>query len=558
MADINDKYEQRRYYIIDNDTTVGYNYLKQSFYVTNKDTTTYRTTAEEIKKVLNAIEVVIPNIDEILSTMQNTDEELTDIFYTWEDTGSYIHTIQFNGYNTHPLTIDCEKAKLYIMNTPIIFNLNTSEPITIRLDKLCSYYQNKLGLHISQENMYYFYNLLTSYYAPTCYNQIQTPINKEEPLYYSNMFFSSNFNDKAPAIYSCKFNAMGTMQYNLLGYLESTDTSTNIIQTVMPIDDLEIGMKIHLHNANTTIDGTTYSADGTYTITNLQDNYILISENIPVSYQYPNQVCYIASSRNKISNISRDTNKVTLTSAVPDTIHVGDSIHITGTTITEEYDQAITCDGIYTVQAIEDKKLTLQEELPTNYSGNSGYIYKALLLGNIAQITPNTENHTSTISLYKTIPYNNIQYISIYNPEKSMTNLYEVSAISDTTITITTDIDEYTPNYPEVQKPLPTEETLITVTDSINEAKFPSGSFMVDNFKQVQNYLGIYKTLPIPTDEGDNNIKDSIGQAVPKTYTISVPILKPHDENITLYTIEYMTCHGLYSEVYSENTYTNE
>lgn len=548
MAD----YKQKRYIEIDEDTTVGYNYLKQAFYVTNKETTTYRKTIEEIKEVLNAIQVTTVT-DEELQTIYSTDEELIELFYTWEDTGSYIRTIQFNSYNTHPLTIDCPKSRLYIMNTPIVFDLTADELITERVKKLCSYYLNKLGLHISQENMLYLYNLLISFYKPTCYNQIKQPTDKTEPLYYNNMFLSSNFNGKAKALYSCQYNAIGTTDYTLTGYVESTDTSTNTIKTVRPIDTLQIGMQIHLQGTNTTIDGTDYSADGTYTVTYTEDNTIYVSENIPVSYQFPNQVCSVASSRTQILSIQRDTRTVTLTTSVPDTLYVGDTIHIIGTDIQEEYDQTISCNGTYTIQAIEDNTITTVEELPTNFTGTTGYIYKDILLGNIKSITPHEDN-TSTVLLYNTIPYNNIQYISIYNPTESMTNLYEVSVITGSALTVPQVLTEYMPDYPQVQKPVPTPETLITVADSKNEDKFPNGSFMVDNFEQVQNYIGLYKTLPVPTDD----IEQNIGSKVPDTYTISLPIYNSHDTSIKLYDIDYMTCHGLYSESYSETTNTNE
>ena len=47
----------KRYIDIDTDTRVGFNYIKQQFYVTNKEYTTYRNTVADIQEVLAALEI---------------------------------------------------------------------------------------------------------------------------------------------------------------------------------------------------------------------------------------------------------------------------------------------------------------------------------------------------------------------------------------------------------------------------------------------------------------------------------------------------------------------
>ena len=45
-----------------------------------------------------------------------------------------------------PICIDCEKSKLYIMNTEIIFDLTLTEGRRNRLDIMQLYYRDTLGL----------------------------------------------------------------------------------------------------------------------------------------------------------------------------------------------------------------------------------------------------------------------------------------------------------------------------------------------------------------------------------------------------------------------------
>ena len=46
---------------IDSNTLVGYNYIKSQYYVTNRSYTTYRTSTEEILKVLESLGIGIQN-----------------------------------------------------------------------------------------------------------------------------------------------------------------------------------------------------------------------------------------------------------------------------------------------------------------------------------------------------------------------------------------------------------------------------------------------------------------------------------------------------------------
>ena len=135
MAEVN-----KRYIDVDADTRVGFNYIKQKFYVTNKEYTTYRTSIAEIQEVLHALEIT-DITDEELQNLKDYTEDLYKVTYTLQDTGAYIHTLQFNDFADYPLTLDCEKKKLYIMNSTIIYDLTLNEsPRNVRIPRILSFY----------------------------------------------------------------------------------------------------------------------------------------------------------------------------------------------------------------------------------------------------------------------------------------------------------------------------------------------------------------------------------------------------------------------------------
>ena len=538
--------DNKRYKKLDSDTVIGYNYLKKQYYITNKETNTYRDTAEEILEVLEALDLTI-TMEELLA-FKSVMEELTELSYTWHDNGAYIHTIQLNSYSYYPLTIDCEKKKLYIMNTPIVYDLTVNESAKlVRVPRLCAFYRDKLGLHVSEPVMLILYNLLLSYYSPTCYNQIKQPENNTEVLYYNNKYILSNYNSKSTKTYTCTYNALQTNDTTQpIGYIEAIDNTLQTITTVVPIQDLQKGQSIYLHNTNTTIDNTPYTSDGIYTVTGIEDNLIYVKENIPVPYTFIHATCNLYTSITPIASINRENSTITLTSPVPDTIYIGDTIHVEGTTITTDYEE-ISCNGAYTVQGIEDNVITVSEVLPTNYTGTTGTIHKEIFLGNIKRI----DSTTNTIYLLNNLPYTIQQgnTISVSIPDTDpLTNLYEVSVTSTDSITVTSTIPEYIPPYPTVNEVTPTPETLISVEGMED--------FMVDNFDQSVKYIQTFKNLVVPTEENKNNLYSKV--PVKYTFTTPLPIICEGSTEI-LYYISDMSMLGLYSEIYKEDqTWTNE
>ena len=229
--------------------------------------------------------------------------------------------------------------------------------------------------------------------------------------------------------------------------------------------------------------------------------------------------------------MSRDTNTIT-TSTPPNNLLVGNQIQVTGAIVTSEY-ETISCNGTYTIQAIQGNNITVAETIPTNFTGNAT-LTKELYLGNILSIEDNTIYLSQPIE--KTLT--NL-HISVHETTTGTVNTYTVASYTETTITTVEPIADYTPNYPLLQYPTPNTEVLVNVTsvkDSIAEL-FPIGEFIVDNFTQAVNYIGTVGTLTKPT----TTIYENLYKEVPNTYPIE-----------TTMGISTMTLKGLYSQIYEE------
>ena len=547
----------KRYIDIDTDTRVGYNYIKQQFYVTNKGYTTYRNTVPLIREVLTSLDIPQDNpTDEEIQALQDYTENLYKVSYSLQDTGSYIHTLQFNDFKEYPLTIDCQKSKLYIMNSTIIYDLTLNEsPRNVRIPRILSFYKNTLGLLISTEDMRYFYSLLLSYYYPTCYNQIE--MNKTTGTYfYNNKFLLSNYSNTSNAVYQCTYNPNNTATNTDIGYVVSTDTASNTITLSETLNsNLLQGYKtIILEGANTYMadTDTTYSADGTYTIESIQDNSIKVAETIPYSYNFPYKECYILSASYTIESMKRSTREITLTN-LPENVLVGDIIIVSGATVTSNY-ETISCNGTYTVESINNNTIVVEEEIPTDFTGSATLI-KEIFISNISKIYNKKLTLTGTTDLNLTDAT-----ILIHTIQDTTTTIepYTVSSYTTSTITVSENIQAYnfTNTCPKlyIPVPLPTEnaEVLIDVTSVSDNAieVFPVGEFMVDNFDQCINYIGTLAGLVTPAE----SIKDNLYKELPTSITLeAIPDLTTSVEGDTITcSIESMDFIGLYSEVYTE------
>ena len=544
-----------RYIDIDTDTRVGFNYIKNQYYVTNKGYNTYRNTVDEIQEVLHALDITSVTDEELLE-LKDDMEELYKVSYTLQDTGAYIHTLQFNDFKKYPLTLDCEKKKLYIMNSTIIYDLTLNEsPKNVRIPRILSFYKNTLGLLITTHDMSYFYSLLLSYYYPTCYNQVMYNTNTKK-YFYNNKFLLSNYSNTSEATYICTYNPNNNAELTEVGKVIETNNTNNTITLSQDITEetLQGYNTIVLQGTTQTIDGDQYSADGEYTITKIEGNTIKVAETIPTSYQFPYKECYVLASQCTISSMDRTTRQITLTET-PQDILVGDVILVSGATVPTEY-ETISCNGTYTVEAIADNIITVEEEIPTDFTGEATLV-KEVFISNISKIYNKKLTLTDTTDLDLTGA--TIMVHTIENGETTIEN-YTVSSYTTNTITVLESIGAYNFNSyaPTLYIPIPsiTEdvETLIDITSvsDTSSSFIPLGEFMVDSFEQCQAYLRTFAGLVSPSEKIKLNLYKEVQELSLDTIPDLTTARSTDSISWTNQNVEGMTFQGLYSQVYKD------
>lgn len=548
MAEVN-----KRYIDIDADTRVGFNYIKQQFYVTNREYTTYRNTVADIQEVLHALDITDVT-DEEIQALKDYTEDLYKVSFTFQDTGAYIHTLQFNDFKEYPLTIDCEKQKLYIMNSTIIYDLTLNEsPRNVRIPRILAFYKNTLGLLISTQDMRYFYSLLLSYYHPTCYNQIS--YNEETGKYfYNNKFLLSNYDNTSNATYLCTYNPNNNATFTDVGYVIATSTTNNTITLSENISEetLKGYNKIIIEGTSTEVQGSTYSADGEYTVTAIGSNFLQLEETIPYSYSFPYKECYVLSAQYTVSEMNRSNRQITLTEN-PEDVLIGDVILISGAEVTSPY-ETISCNGTYTIENIQGNIITVQEQIPTDFTG-SALLIKETFISNISRIY----NKKLTLTGANTLGLEGAT-ILIHTIEDGITTIenYTVASYTTNSITVSEAINPY--NFTStcaklfIPVPVPTQdaEVLIDVTSVSENAEsiFPMGEFMVDSFEQCQNYIGTLSGLVEPTE----TIKNNMYKELPENVNLEeIPDLTTSIEGDKIScSLESMEFKGLYSKNYTE------
>lgn len=264
----------RRYIQIDNDTVVGYNYLKDKFYVTNKETTTYRNTAEQTVVVLNVLGITDYTAESLKEEIYNNYETLEKVYYTLEDGGAYIRTLQFNDWIGYPLEVDFEKNNIFIKNTEILFSLELNESYEGRVERFRSYYLETLGLDIDYNDMVNAYKILANQYnKPYFYNELSGE-SGSTTYKYTGSFSMSNFNNLSAVTCEGIKNPNGLFSTQYLVNLESIDSANYVVNFQKPINpenfkDLLTDSKIVVQGTSQDVEDVEYNSDGTYTITEL-------------------------------------------------------------------------------------------------------------------------------------------------------------------------------------------------------------------------------------------------------------------------------------------------
>ena len=539
---------------IDTDTSISYIFKDATYEIQNKGTITERTNVNDAFNVLKVVAPTTTVTKNDLISLANTYELLTSLSYTLNSTGSYIHTIQFNDYKDYPLTLDAEKGKMYIMNSNVMFDLTLNVSNTDRVLSISDFYYRTLGLQLftrnvntrDYSNIAFLHDLLLSYFTPTTDNNTVNTLVEEDTennsLKYTNKIYSSNYSKQLPLTYTLTLNPNNT-------YTPSTTQQAHILQlqeniitlTTTTPDWVHVGDILNLSNVNTTVNGTTYTADGTYTVTGIEDNTITVSENFPTPYLYQPPTLNLVAYKSFIEAISREDNTITVDNQTDlSSLLIGDIITVTGTVIDTGLER-LTVDGTYTISAIHGHTITVEEQPITNYSYSTGtqpYLYKSMLIGNVANITKGDTTSTITLESNPLIETLTNSEIYLRKQDNTVQYLTTTAPITSNTIEVTPNIDTWESNIGILAKREPSTEVLITITDSTN-AKMPNTSFIVDTHEQATQYISLLETLPTPA-EICYNISNTY---VPKYYK---------DKTGTEVVIDgiKLECIGLYDNIY--------
>lgn len=570
----------REIIVIQDILKVGYNYKDKYYYINNKGYITKRTTPILIYDVLKVVEPLITTgTNEVvkvtledIKNLSTTYETLQELYFTYSDTGSYIATIQINDYKDNPITLNAEKNKLYIMNSNVIFDLSLNEEKRLRIEAIRLYYYDILGVDLSLQQVQSIYNMLVLYYLPIVYNTIEAQVTEEgtETLMYTNQFAVQDYSNKSPVTYTCTVNPNNLyitppLYKDNIVYIEDNKiTLTNSVPSSIHAGDI-----ITVSNAETDVDGSVYSSDGTYTIQSIENNTIITTENFPFNFIYASPILYIHAYPQYITTIDRATREITFAEDI-EGYTIGDVITVTGAT-TETEIETLSANGNYTIQSIgitsdgtTNNKVLIVEETPMynfeDLEGTQAKAYKSIEAGNILAMAENTnltllKNPSVTLTTGLQCA---IMYIDrTISTEIEITNIEEESDNSFS-VTYTGSIAEEQAKYGTFEIPNPSTETVIEVTTTKYPLTMPIGTFLLDTKEECNNYIDLLRTentgikasivediLPIlETETVSRDLFTLINTPVPSTKVLTWGKGAGESMNMTLI--------GLYSSVYGK------
>ena len=529
---------------LDEDTKVGYGFQSKLYFIDNKGTRTTRVTSQDIFNVLNIVtnstpytkvdNVVTPITKGMLDSLAETDEEVTSLSCTYEDSGAYIKTITLNDYDYYPLTIDCDLSKLYIMNTDKVYDLTLNIDPQTYIDDLIFFYSDTLGLDNTQLTSLIpsIYSLLTSYYSPHITNMITKRQDSSTPLYYNNLIKLSNYNNTGTLTYTLTINPDNIANLDKLGDIIGVDQDTKTL-TIIPSTPFSTfpeteDSNVYISGLSETIGAETYTADGEYTCisTDTTNNTLVVKEALPFSYSFPYPKVYLQYPNIGITSVDNRTASIVVSSATG--FNVGDTLTIYGSPDNVN-------DGEYNIVGINGTTISLDSTPPVSMTSNCGsatvlrYLAEASSIdrtnGIVTFRTPLLEVPTTSANRFRVeLPDNPNAYWSYWSRV--------ITELTTTYIKSSSILPSFTPTYPTLSYNKLAEIVNINVTSSALE-ELPEGEFNVDTYEQCQQYIGLGdESSYVPSTD---NFEDANKQ---------VP------DNISYQGLD-ITVKGLYSEYYS-------
>jgi len=544
------------------DTYIGYDFINKRYYIGNKGSETYRTTSTKAKEVLDIVAPSNTIPVEAVQGLEDNTEVLSMLYYTWSDEGDCIKTIQLNDYIEHPIVLDLQRKKLYIMNSELVFDLTLNEGRAYRSSYIASYFEKYIGfgqieydidntvIDIFEKQVEGIYDFIMQYYEPTVYNQISEESinnarNDDGVLKYSNVFGLTNYNGKGVAEYTCTLNPNGDYMPVTINGIAVMQANSGLVALANPIgDSIKVGDELLISGSSVEELGVTYSNDGRYTVASVDTdedmNSVTFTTPLKMDYVYPYYEAFFCNGFTGIASISNTNSTITLGNACPDVIQAGMNIWVYGTTQVVD-NETISVDGEYTVTDISSNRLvlTIQQRPKYNFTWSSGicFVYKETFLSAIEKV----ESGTAYLMEAMETPLPSGSSVKVKQGEN---RIYwnNISVDSTTTTLPLVNIADWLPSLPALQRDHDVDVIEINVTETSDVSDFPVGRFNVDNFAECVEYISTMPNIKVPTDA----IKNSIGQPLPATKHIS------YEEGGRVYLNMDMISAGVYSLTYKD------
>ena len=545
------------------DTYIGYDFIKKRYYIGNKGTETYRSTSVKAKQVLDVVAPFNEISIETIQGLESNTEVLTDLYYTLSDEGDCVKTIQLNDYVEHPIVLDLPRRKMYIMNSELVFDLTLNEGRAYRSGYIASYFKEYIGFgeeeqiqegvniitnDIFEKKIEGIYDFLMQYYEPTVYNKvslesIQSAKNGDGALKYSNVFGLTNYNGKGVAEYICTLNPNSDYTPVNINGIPVMQANSGLVALANPIgDSVKAGDEVLISGSQVEDMGVTYSNDGRYTVAsvdlNPDMNSITLTTPLKIDYVYPYYELYLANGFTGIASVSHTNSTITLRDVCPSIIEEGIKVWIFGTTQTIDH-ETISVDGEYLVTNISSDRLTLtvaeRPKYDFTYTSGEVFIYKESFLSGIESVVNNVAHLMDTIT-----PLTAGTSVKVKQGD-TLINWNNI-LVDSTSTSVTLNSDTYInwlPSLPALQKDHDVDVIEINVTETSDTSDFPVGVFNVDNFVECVDYISTMPYIKVPTEVN----KNSIGQPLPATKHITYETYLDMD----------MKSLGVYSMVYDDS-----
>lgn len=543
---------------LDEDTKVGFGFQSKTYFVDNKETRTTRDNSQDILNVLNVVtgnssytkrnEELTLITTELLEEMATSSEPVTSISITIEDTGAYIKSLVFNDYDYYSMILDCPLHKLYILNTDKVFDLSLTVDPNIYIDDLIYFYTETLGLSVPRSLMEAVYNRLTLFYKPIIYNEINKRESVEDPLYYTNRIFLSNYSGEGELTYTLTVNPDNKFNEEVLGDiigLSADDKTISLINTQSAFNTFPTteDLSVIIKGLNMKIGSDTYSADGTYTMVmkDTVNKSFIVQEAIPFDYSFPYPKIYREYPRTNITSVDNTTASIVVSSVSG--FSIGDTLTIYGS-----YNNVN--DGDYTIIGINTttKTISLDTVPPVPLTANCGRAIKLTYVGEAKLIRDELDSSSGnyyrivTLKEQGTLALQGGDYVKIGDYWDNLVDMTWGGAY-------TTQFDMLVgqANIPPVQPYDPASlypklyynqlNTTVNINITSSELdKLPTGEFNVDDNNQCRNYISL----------------GGVSSYVASLTTLNQACKKFSDTRITSNIAGIpVTVKGLYSEFYS-------